>query len=373
MSCFSGIRVVVVAHGPPLKGGIATVASDLVLDPTLNAEFEIVFLNTTQNERARGRLSAENLRRLLSDTWNTFRLARPGTVVHSHSVQAPWPVAWRQVAIAAAARARRARVVLHNHGADPYMEPPASYDPGRLGRWAFAVLDRLVEANVLLSPAGVENLGRWFTRVDLPVIANSVEVADLIASSADHDPPVLLFVGELLERKGVGTLLDAVDRIDRSPDAPSYELRIIGDDRTGLDPSRDEMIREVAARGRGACLVGALSRDEVYRHLGEADVLVLPSEYEGQPFVLIEALAAGVPVIASNLPSIATMIDVPDNGRLVERSDPEALASAVLELLEDPPERRRIGARNRQRALEQFDRAVFRSRIAELYRLHGRP
>ena len=62
MTDFSGIRVVVVAHGPPLKGGIATVALDLVEDPVLNAEFEIVFQNTSQNDEARGKFALKPIR-----------------------------------------------------------------------------------------------------------------------------------------------------------------------------------------------------------------------------------------------------------------------------------------------------------------------
>lgn len=369
---FSGIRVVVVAHGPPLRGGIATVAMDLVEDPELNACFEMVFLNTSQNEDQRGKFSLANIRRLLSDSWATFRLARRGAVVHTHSVQEPWPVAWRQVGIALAARARGASVVLHNHAAAPYMQPPGAYDPGRPNRWAFRVLDRLVAANIVLSSNGVPNMGRWFVRAELPVVGNSVVVSDVVPSSAVHDPPVVLFIGELLERKGLRTLLDALDLIDAGVDPPDYELRIVGNDQLGLDPAKDEMVREVAARGRSASMTGVVPRSEVYRHFSEADLYVLPTDYEGQPFALIEALAAGVPIVATAIPSIEGMIDDGIHGRLVQRNDTEGFATAIRELLEDPEQRRQVSAANRRRAEDRFDRHVFRDHVARLYRRHGR-
>jgi glycosyltransferase involved in cell wall biosynthesis len=369
---YSGIRVVVVAHGPPLKGGVATVALDLVEDPVLNAEFEMVFLNTAQNDEARGKFAIENLRRAVVDAWGTFRLARRGAVVHSHSVQEPWLTGWRQVAIAAAARLRGAKVLLHNHAQPPYMAGPGEYRVSRPNRWAFAVLDRLAEANIMIAAAGVPNLRQYMPTVELPVVHNSAVVDDMAQSSAVHDPPVILFIGELLERKGVLTLLDALDQLDASG-VGDYELRIIGDNRPGLDPDKDAMVAEIGRRGRGATMTGPLSRAEVYRNLAEADLYVFPTWTEGQPFTVIEALSSGVPIVASDIQAISAMMDDPTHGRLLDMHDTTAFADAIAELLADPDERRRISDANRARGHERFDRPVFRAQIAELYRQHGRP
>lgn len=369
---YSGIRVVVVAHGPPVKGGIATVALDLVEDPVLNAEFEMVFLNTSQNDEARGKLALQNLQRAFADAWSTFRLARRGSVVHSHSVQEPWLTGWRQVAIAAAARLRGATVLLHNHAQPPYMAAPGEYHVSRANRWAFAVLDRLVEANIMIAAAGQPNLRQYMPTVDLPVVHNSAVVDDMAQSAAVHDPPVVLFIGELLERKGVLTLLDALDLLDRR-DVGGYELRIIGDNRPGLDPDKDAMVAEIERRGRGDAMTGPLSRAEVYANLAAADLYVFPTWTEGQPFTVIEALASGVPIVASDIQAISAMMDDPTHGRLVDPHDVEAFAAAIEDLLADPDARRRISDANRARARERFDRSVFRARIAELYRQHGRP
>lgn len=367
---YSGIRVVVVAHGPPLKGGIATVALDLVEDPVLNAEFEMVFQNTAQNDEARGKFAVANLRRAVTDAWGTFRLARRGTVVHSHSVQEPWLTGWRQVAIAAAARLRGARVLLHNHAQPPYMERPGEYLVSRPNRWAFAVLDRLADANILIAAAGEANIRPYMPTVDLPVVHNSAVVDDMVQSSAVHDPPVILFIGELLERKGVVTLLDALDQLDARGVEP-YELRIIGDNRPGLDPDKDAMVAEIERRGRGATMTGPLSRAEVYANLSEADLYVFPTWTEGQPFTVIEALSSGVPIVASDIQAISAMIEDPTHGRLLDMHDVTGFADAIGALLADPDERRRISAANRARAHERFDRPVFRARIAEIYRRTG--
>jgi glycosyltransferase involved in cell wall biosynthesis len=368
----SGIRVVVVAHGPPMKGGVATVALDIVEDPRLCEEFEVVFLNTSQNDDQRGSFAVENLQRAAQHAWSTFRLARAGSVVHSHSVQHPVFVAWRQVAIAAAARLRGARVLLHNHAQPPYMEPPGGYRVSAPHRLAFRVLDRLADANIMIAEAGVPNLRAHMPSVDLPVVYNSVVVDDIEPTSADHEPPVVLFVGELLERKGVRDLLDALDLL-RSRGVTHWELRIVGDNRPGLDPLKDDMVELIVRRGFGDTMTGPVERSDVYRHLSEADIYVFPTYTEGQPFTVIESLAAGVPIVASDIQAIANMITDGPNGRLVGAGDVEGFAEALEELLADPGRRRRISEENRELARRRFDRGVFRDALAELYRLHGRP
>jgi glycosyltransferase involved in cell wall biosynthesis len=223
----------------------------------------------------------------------------------------------------------------------------------------------------MIAAAGQPNLRQFMPTVELPVVHNSAVVDDMAQSAAVHDPPVVLFIGELLERKGVLTLLDALDLLDRR--GVGYELRIIGDNRPGLDPDKDAMVAEIERRGRGDAMTGPLSRAEVYANLAAADLYVFPTWTEGQPFTVIEALASGVPIVASDIQAISAMMDDPTHGRLVDPHDVDAFAAAIEGLLTDPDERRRISDANRARARERFDRSVFRARIAELYRQHGRP
>ncbi len=370
-------RVVVVSHGPPMRGGIATVALDIVEDPQLNDAFDIVFVNTSQNDDGRGEFGIENIVRAVRHGVDTFRAARRGAVVHTHSVQHPVFVAWRQVAIALAARLRGARVILHNHGFLPYMCEPGGYQVGMAHRAAFRVLDRMCSANVLIGDAGIANMRPYMPTIDLPVVHNSVVVDEVVASSGTHDPPVLLFVGELLERKGLGVLLDALDLVDAS-EAPPYELRIVGDDSPGLDPDKDLMVTRIRERGRGDALTGPVPRSEVYRHMSEADVFVLPTEYEGQPFTIIEALAAGVPILATDIPAIRSMLVDEQSGTsdrhalLVPWGDARALAGALGTLLADPERRAGMSAANRELARASFDRSVFRSKLSDLYNRYAR-
>ena len=355
-----------------MRGGVATVALDIVEDPVLNEEFDVVFQNTSQNDDGRGEFGLENIARALQHSWDTFRLARRGAVVHTHSVQHPVFVAWRQVAIALAARARGARVLAHNHAQPPYMEPPGEYRISAAHRLGFRVLDLLVDANILIAAAGEPNLRQYMPTAELPVIANSIEVDEVVPTSADHEPPVILFVGEMLERKGLVVLMDALDILE-GRGVTDWELRIVGDNRPGLDPDKDAMSELITSRGRAAAMTGPLRREQVLEELAAADIYVFPTYTEGQPFTVIESLAAGVPIVASNIQAIWNMISDGENGALVEPGDAEGFADAIQTLLEDPELRRKVSESNRALAKRRFDRSVFRENLAELYRLHGRP
>lgn len=120
-------------------------------------------------------------------------------------------------------------------------------------------------------------------------------------------------------------------------------------------------------------MTGAVPRAEVYRQLSEADVFVFPTFVEGQPFSVIEAFAAGVPIVGSDIPTVAGMIHDGEQGLLVPVRDPDRLADAIAELIAEPERRRRMGAAGRATAEAQYDRAVFRDRIADLYRRLGSP
>lgn len=364
-------RVVVVAHGPPLKGGITTVALDLVEDPTLNASFEMVFQNTSQAQDKRGTLALENITRAFAHAFGTFRLARRGTVVHTHSVQDPTLVAWRQVLIAFAARLRGARVLLHNHAFRLYMEPARGYRVGLAHRIAYMLLDRLAHANILLAPEGLANLEPLMPHTPMPVVPNSVVVDEFELSTLEHSPITLLFVGELLERKGVLVLLDALDDLS-ARDLPEWQIKIVGDNQMGLDPEKDRVVTEVRSRGYSSAMTGPVTREEVYRQMARSDVFVFPTFVEGLPFSLIEAMAAGLPIVASDIPTIEGMITDDIHGKLVPVRDAHALADAVAELISDVATRRRMGSAGRAKAVETYDRKVFIERIAALYREYGR-
>jgi glycosyltransferase involved in cell wall biosynthesis len=150
----------------------------------------------------------------------------------------------------------------------------------------------------------------------------------------------LLSVGNLLEFKGHGIAIRALSLL------PEHELIVIGDgpDRAAFDALASNS--GVADRVR---FTGSLGQEELRQYYGAADALLLPSSREGWPNVLLEAMACGTPVIASNVGGTPEIVTQRSAGLLIDKRSPEALAAAVKQLFSDYPDRAAI-----RRHAEQF-------------------
>ena len=163
--------------------------------------------------------------------------------------------------------------------------------------------------------------------------------------------------------KGLVPLLEAVARL-RS--ARPLELVVIGRPRSG--GRVDRAIDRLGLRDVVRCVSG-ISDEELARCYAEAEVAVVPSLYEGFSLPAVEAMACGVPVVATTggaLPEVVGRSG--ETGVLVPPDDPGALAAAIGRLLDEPDERARLGAAGRQRVLERFTWKVTAEGTAECYR-----
>ncbi|HEY2739245.1 MAG TPA: glycosyltransferase, partial [Thermoanaerobaculia bacterium] len=176
---------------------------------------------------------------------------------------------------------------------------------------------------------------------------------------AGEPPGYFLFVGRLRIRKGVEVLLAAL----RSLLAAHPEARLLiagdGEHREALERSATELKLGSAVRFLGRCSAG-----RVRGLLRGARALVVPSIYEGMPLVVLEAMEAGLPVIASAVSGIPEVVADERTGWLVPPEDPERLAAALAAALDDPEEARRRGEAGRRRVNEEFRPA----RAAALWR-----
>jgi glycosyltransferase involved in cell wall biosynthesis len=162
------------------------------------------------------------------------------------------------------------------------------------------------------------------------------------------EPGYLLFVGRLRVRKGVEVLLEALAGMRGS--GPAARLWIVGD-----GEHRAALERKAAALGLPAAVfLGRRDASGVRALLRGAAALVVPSTYEGMPLVVLEAMEAGVPVVASRVSGIPEVVEDGVTGWLVPPEDPRALAGALTEVLADPGEARRRGEAGRARVGERF-------------------
>ena len=246
-----------------------------------------------------------------------------------------------------------------------------------------AVRPLVFQGRVLGRPGGVERRFRWL-KAPLQIVLGSLTaaVADLVlapsAATAEEirrdykveAPGVLpnvtsglaiepvveekeegyfLLVGRLRIRKGVEILLEALRVLrDRQIEA---RLLIAGDGehRAALERRAAELELGTAVRFLGRC-----DAARVRGLLRGARALVVPSIYEGMPLVVLEAMEAGVPVIASAVSGIPEVVEEGGTGWLVPAEAPDALADALAAALADPAEASRRGAAGRRRVDERF-------------------
>ncbi|HUR63212.1 MAG TPA: glycosyltransferase family 4 protein [Candidatus Thermoplasmatota archaeon] len=158
--------------------------------------------------------------------------------------------------------------------------------------------------------------------------------------------PVALFLGALNPIKGVDVLLDAWAEVGRS--LPDAHLVVLGD-----GPYRaayERQAKESRSPGPGRVHFRGFVHVGKGDFYAAADALVLPSRSETFPMVILEAGAAGLPVVASDLPPLRAMVQDGANGLLVPPEDSAALAAALLRLLRDPRLRARLGEANHARS-----------------------
>ncbi len=224
----------------------------------------------------------------------------------------------------------------------------------RLDRWT----SRLCAGEVCVS-RGVLAFSRDVGGLDparLTVIPNGIDPAPIDAAApverasigVPEDAHLALFVGRLDPQKGLPDLLDAAERvIARRPD---WHLALVGDgpERAGLL----DAIRTRSALGDRVRWLGR--RDDVPGLLKSADVLVLPSLWEGMPNAVLEAMAARRPVVGTAVEGTEDLVVPDQTGWLVPPRDPAALAHALDEAADDPDRRRRYGEAARLRVEREF-------------------
>jgi 2-deoxystreptamine N-acetyl-D-glucosaminyltransferase/2-deoxystreptamine glucosyltransferase len=187
---------------------------------------------------------------------------------------------------------------------------------------------------------------------------------DLFAVAApdpfpDLPRPRVAYIGRIARQKDVGTLVAAFGRITEKAC-----LLIVGD-----GPERQAVERQVQLAGPLAGRVhfaGFLEHRTIPAVLQHVDLLVLATRYEELPSVLVEGMAAGLPVVASRVGGIPALVDHDENGLLVPPGDPAALAAAITEVLTGPGTAARLSAAARRTA-DRYTWPALARQVAMVY------
>lgn len=177
-----------------------------------------------------------------------------------------------------------------------------------------------------------------------------VDLARFAPQPTPAGDPVFLYVGRLLEAKGLRELAVAARLLKKR--LPAARLRLLGPEERG--PGAVPLAEILAWQQEGILeYLGAAS--DVRPHLADASVVVLPSRREGLPTALLEAMAVGRPLIATDVPGCREVVLNGQNGLLVPPKDPEALAEAMQAILRDPALLRKMAAAGRDLARTTFN------------------
>lgn len=175
-------------------------------------------------------------------------------------------------------------------------------------------------------------------------------------------PDSVLFVGQIGPRKGIGDLTRAFKMLKEA--VPRAELYVVG--RSSFWPASRRLIA-VLTSTRGVRWLGHIPKNDLVRWYHQAEVLVLPSLFEGLGLVSLEAMAAGTPVVGTRVPGTVEAVQPGTTGLLAEPRDPRSLADCLTQILLDKELSRKMGREAKRQTTTKFNRDECATKTIEVY------
>ena len=197
-------------------------------------------------------------------------------------------------------------------------------------------------AAVVANSGGLRQLAQAFdARTEIPVIPNGIDLDAYKTAGRDWTFPRLLSVGRIVHQKGLDLAMRALGDLKEL----NWEWHIAGD---GPQMSVLQSLAKELGLGDRVHFLGWQSRQQLMKCYGQANIFLFPSRHEGMPNALLEAMASGLPVIASCIAGNEELVVDGETGYLVPSEDMEALRAALKKLLSEPESRQQMGNASRQ-------------------------
>ena len=238
---------------------------------------------------------------------------------------------------------------------------------------AYAILDKIVlrrfDAAIGVSEEVTEELQAWLPKQVVHKIANGVDVEryrpvlsrqDAKKALGIPDLQTIGFVGRLSPAKGVSVLLSALKRL-HNQGIPFCALIV------GEGEHRTELTQQVRAMGLHSKVQFLGERADTPLVYSALDVFVLPSFKEAFPMTILEAMASGVPVVATRVGDVNLMVEDKVTGRLVQPGDEVDLSAAIGYFLSDPDHATRIAEKARARVIDRYSSRAMAERYHAIY------
>ena len=218
---------------------------------------------------------------------------------------------------------------------------------------------------VCSNSANIE-LKQMFGYIDpskISVIYNGINFEEMHAVKSEENQGSIVYCGRLYWAKGVTYFIEALARLKYSH--PEFRAEIFGEG--PLENKLKTMILDLGLAAN-VNLRGFISRKQLFTEFGKASMVVLPSLYEAQPVVLLEAMACKKPIIAFNLPFAAEIIEPGFNGFLAETGNVTDLANKIKLLLGDEELREKMGKNGYEYVKKNHNWEVLVEKYLEIYR-----
>lgn len=315
--------------------------------------------------------------------------------VHQVPIELPTPSNWLSFAAKLAATLRREKIdLVHCHsviatlcvlpivracGKIPIVETCHGREYWRIGKafkgsfWIDRQASRLIDRIIAVSEATAQFLQeeKGIATRKIEVIHNGRDLTSLMPATALErerarsqfnldKKPTLLMLGRLSEEKGHAVLLDSLKLLRHQGCLPVVMF-------AGAGPLEEELRARCSQEGLDKQVRFLGYRPDLQRVLAATDLVVMPSISEGLPLAAIEALGAGLPVIATNTGGIPEVVIDDRTGLLVPCQDPERLSQAILRVLSDKELAQRLGREGRRFVELHFDVRIQVERTMKLY------
>ncbi len=203
-------------------------------------------------------------------------------------------------------------------------------------------------AAVVANSGGLRQLAQAFdARTEIPVIPNGIDLDAYKTAGRDWTFPRLLSAGRIVHQKGLDLALRALGSLKEL----NWEWHIAGD---GPQMSVLQSLAKELGLGDRVHFLGWQSREQLMKCYGQANIFLFPSRHEGMPNALLEAMASGLPVIASCIAGNEELVVDGETGYLVPSEDIEALRAALKKLLSERTSREQMGKASRQYVEENY-------------------
>lgn len=341
------MRVLMIGPDRKVHGGVSAVVNNYY-DAGLDEEVKLKYLGTM--------VDGSKIRKLLQAVWAymKFFLFLPFfTILHVN--MASDASYYRKKIFIDTASFFKKKIIIHEHGGDFQDFYCLRLNDNQ--RSALRKTLNKAEKFIVLSKQWYDFFSRIVDVKKLIIMENGIILPELMIKK--YDDHNLLFLGRICREKGILELIDAVDNIRKQiADVHLYLGGVFEDSGLrNLVEGKEDYI---------TCL-GWIGAEEKKRMFAKCSIFVLPSYFEGQPISLMEAMASGLSVIASETGGIPQIIENPSQGILVEPKNKEALEKALIKLLKDKELRKTMGEEASERIRSQYDIMKNKEILLRLY------